>query len=125
MEQAPLISIVDDDDSVRVATAGLIRSAGYRANTFASAEEFLNSPDVIESSYLVIDVHMPKMGGLELCRALRSRGINTPVVFVTAFPDDAVRAFVQDDAPSSLQTKPLDCDFLIGYIASALKKDAQ
>ena len=64
MEQAPLISIVDDDDSVRVATAGLIRSAGYRANTFASAEEFLNSPDVIESSYLVIDVHMPKMGEL-------------------------------------------------------------
>ena len=119
MQQAPLISIIDDDELIRGATGGLVRSLGYRANTFASADEFLQSPDVSEASCLIVDVQMPKMSGIELQRVLRAKGIGTPIIFITAIPEEKR---VLDDASSFVLSKPLDSNALIECLATALAK---
>ncbi len=89
---APMISIVDDDEAVREATKGLIRSLGYGAATFGSAEEFLESDLVHSSSSLITDVHMPGMSGIELQYRLIADGHRLPVIFITAYPKAEVRA---------------------------------
>ena len=119
MQQAPQISIIDDDELIRGATGGLVRSLGYRANTFASADEFLHSPDVSEASCLIVDVQMPKMSGIELQRVLRAKGIGTPIIFITAIPEEKR---VLDDASSFVLSKPLDSNALIECLATALAK---
>jgi FixJ family two-component response regulator len=87
-----MLSIIDDDESVRAATQCLLRSLGYVTHTFASAEEFLLSPYVSETSCVIADVHMPKMSGLELQSRLRAKGHRTPIIFITAFPEEKLRA---------------------------------
>ena len=82
-----MISIVDDDESVRESTKALVRSLGYAARAFASAEEFLNSnPD--DTSCLILDVQMEGLSGVELQERLIAEGRRTPIIFVTAFADD-------------------------------------
>ena len=122
MQQAPLISIIDDDESVRVATACLLRSLGYRAHTFASADEFLDSPYICEAACLIVDVQMPKTSGIELKHMLRAKGIATPIIFITAFPEERVRAKALDDASSCMLSKPFDSRVLIECLATALGK---
>lgn len=122
MQQAPLISIIDDDESVRVATACLLRSLGYRTHTFASADEFLESPHIGEAACLIVDVQMPKTSGIELKHLLRARGIATPIIFITAFPEERVRAKALDDASSRMLSKPFDSLVLIECLATALGK---
>ena len=121
VQQAPLISIIDDDESVRVATACLLRSLGYRAHTFASADEFLESPHVGEAACLIVDVQMPKTSGIELQRMLRAKGIATPIIFITAFPKERVRAKALDES-SCMLSKPFDSRVLIECLATALGK---
>ena len=91
MEKVPVVSIVDDDESVREATQCLVRSLGYATRTFASAEEFLGSPYVAETSCVIADVQMPKLSGLELQSRLRAEGHDTPIIFMTAFPEERIR----------------------------------
>ena len=122
LQQAPLISIIDDDESVRVATACLLRSLGYRAHTFASADEFLDSPYICEAACLIVDVQMPKTSGIELKHMLRAKGIVTPIIFITAFPEERVRAKALDDASSCMLSKPFDSRVLIECLATALGK---
>jgi FixJ family two-component response regulator len=122
LQQAPLISIIDDDESVRVATACLLRSLGYRAHTFASADEFLDSPYIREAACLIVDVQMPKTSGIELKHMLRAKGIATPIIFITAFPEERVRAKALDDASSCMLSKPFDSRVLIECLATALGK---
>ena len=123
MQKTPLICIIDDDEPVRVATAGLIKSLGYRANTFASADEFLRSPDVSEASCLILDVQMPRMSGIELQRVLRAKGVGTPIIFITAFPEEKSRS--PDDASSFMLSKPLDSNVLVECLAAALAKTGE
>jgi FixJ family two-component response regulator len=122
LQQAPLISIIDDDESVRVATACLLRSLGYRAHTFASADEFLDSSHIGEAECLIVDVQMPKTSGIELKHMLRAKGIATPIIFITAFPEERVRAKALDDASSCMLSKPFDSRVLIECLATALGK---
>jgi len=122
LQQAPLISIIDDDESVRVATACLLRSLGYRAHTFASADEFLESTHVGEAACLIVDVQMPKTSGIELQRMLRAKGIATPIIFITAFPEERIRAKALDDVSSCMLSKPFDSRVLIECLATALGK---
>jgi FixJ family two-component response regulator len=122
LQQAPLISIIDDDESVRAATACLLRSLGYQAHTFASAEEFLESPHLGQAACLIIDVQMPKTSGIELKHMLRSKGIDTPIIFITAFPEDRVKAKALDDASSCMLSKPFDSRVLIECLTAALRK---
>jgi CheY-like chemotaxis protein len=88
LRKVPVISIVDDDESVREATTGLVRSFGYVVATFASAEEFLQSDRVRDTSCLISDIQMPGLSGFELQDRLNAAGHRVPIIFITAFPEE-------------------------------------
>jgi CheY-like chemotaxis protein len=87
-----VISIIDDDGSVRAAIHNLVRSVGYIVHTFASAEEFLRSPQLNATSCVIADVQMPTMSGVELQASLLAQGNRVPFIFITAFPAESARA---------------------------------
>jgi FixJ family two-component response regulator len=116
-----MISIVDDDPSVRLATDGLVRSLGYRAATFASAEDFLQSSCIHETSCLITDVQMPGLSGVALQRALIARGNRTPMIFVTAYPEERIRRSVMGAGAIAYLCKPFDEDQLIQHLQTALQ----
>jgi FixJ family two-component response regulator len=91
LTEIPLISIVDDDDTVRAATESLVRSLGFKTRTFASAESFLQSSSLSGTRCLILDVQMPNMGGIELQDHLSKLGFKIPIIFMTAYPDESVR----------------------------------
>lgn len=121
MSKAPVISIVDDDESVREATKGLVRSLGYATATFASAEEYLRSDRVRDTSCLITDVQMPGMTGVELQDRLIASGKRTPVIFVTAFPEENIRARVLEAGAFGYLSKPFNDECLIECLDEALK----
>ena len=84
-----MISIVDNVEAVRNATKALLRSRGYLVVTFASAEEFLKSERLNDTTCLISDVHMPGLSGLELQERLAAGGYQIPIIFITAFPESA------------------------------------
>ena len=86
-----MISIVDDDRSLREATKGLVKSFGYGVDTFASAEEFLRSDRVNDSACLILDVNMPGLSGIELQDQLIARGNHMPIIFISAIQEEATR----------------------------------
>jgi FixJ family two-component response regulator len=116
-----MISIVDDDEAVRNATKALIRSLGYRAVTFSSAEEFLGSNRLHETSCLISDVHMPGVNGIELQDQLAARGHRIPIIFITAFPDDRARDRAMRSGAVSFLSKPYNDANLIVCLDRALK----
>lgn len=120
MHRVPLISIVDDDASARVATGRLVRAIGFRATGFASGEDFLSSPQLHETSCLVSDVQMPRMGGLELQTRLRAAGSRIPIIFMTAFPHEGIRERAFSAGAVCVLPKPLDAATLSRYIEQAL-----
>jgi FixJ family two-component response regulator len=120
-----IISIVDDDASARVATDRLVRSLGWRARTFTSCEEFLQSPQLEDTQCLVTDVQMPRVGGLELQRRLSAQGRRIPIIFMTAFPDDATRARAMAAGAVCYLTKPFDASTLSECIEMALRRHRQ
>ncbi len=86
-----MISIIDDDVCAREATAGVIRSLGYALATYTSAEDFLGSGHVNDTSCLITDVHLPGLSGVELYQRLRADGFAVPTIFVTGHPDETTR----------------------------------
>ena len=100
-----MISIVDDDESVRESTKALLRSLGYAARTFPSVEEFLCS-NLDDTSCLILDVQMKGLSGVELLERLIVEGRRTPVIFVTAFPDERLRNHVLDAGAIGFLRKP-------------------
>ncbi len=116
-----MISIVDDDQAVRDATKGLIRSLGYNVSTFASADEFLNSPRVHDTSCLITDLHMPGLSGIELQARLIAAGHRMPIIFITAFPEESVRARAMSAGAVGFMSKPYSDDHLINCLDRALK----
>ncbi len=123
LHSAPLISIVDDDASARTATGRLVRALGFRALAFASGEDFLLSAQLHETSCLVSDVQMPQMGGLELQTRLRAAGSRIPIIFMTAFPHEAVRERALAAGALCVLAKPLDASTLSRYVEQALGRD--
>ncbi|WP_119273716.1 response regulator transcription factor [Taklimakanibacter deserti] len=120
MPEPVVISIVDDDESVREATKGLVRSLGYTAATFESAEEFLNSERRYDTSCVIADVQMPGLSGVEMQRRLIEEGHDLPMIFVTAFPEDRVRATAMEAGAVGFLSKPFNEEHLIGCLDSAL-----
>ena len=116
----PLISIVDDDESMREAIKGLMRSLGYRVEAVASAQEFLSSRHVRRTSCLIADMQMPGMTGLELHHHLSASGKVIPTVLITAYPDDGVRERALAAGVSGYLSKPFDENDLLACIRSAL-----
>ena len=121
MSKLPVISIIDDDRSVRKATDRLVRSLGFIAYAFGSADEFLNSPYVTHTSCLIVDVRMPNMTGLQLQAVLLERGVKTPIIFITAFPEEADRALALEAGAIDFLTKPFDGKTLIRSLTAGLK----
>ena len=121
MSKAPIVSIVDDDDSVRAAMSSLVRSLGYEACVFASAEDFLASPRRRDTSCLIVDVQMPGMNGLELQSELHARRQGTPIIFITAFPEERIRKRAEAAGAVGFFGKPVDGQMIIGCLDAALK----
>jgi FixJ family two-component response regulator len=123
LQQVPMISIIDDDQSVREATKSLVRSLGYDAATFSSAEEFLGSCNVAATACVITDVQMPGLSGVELQQQLIADGHRMPVIFITAFPDDRLRQRVLKAGAIGYLDKPFSEDHLIEYLNVALKSN--
>ena len=120
MVQQYLISIVDDDESFREAMTSLMKSLGFEVEAFSSAECFLASPCLGSTSCLIADVHMPTMSGIELHRQLVASGRVIPVILITAYPDDNVRARALAAGVICYLSKTFDDDALLGFVRSAL-----
>jgi FixJ family two-component response regulator len=121
MPSSSLISIVDDDDSVRESLSGLIRSVGFRVMVFASAEEFLNSNHLSDTDCLILDVRMPGMNGLDLQRRLAASHMSIPVIFITAHGDEEARVRALNGGAVEYLLKPFSEDALLKAIDKALK----
>lgn len=120
MAKSHVISIIDDDPSVREATQSLIRSLGYDAQVFASAEEYLQSDRLNDSSCLITDLHMPGMSGSDLQDRLIADGYQIPIIFVTAYYEDRIRDRVMDAGAFGFLRKPFNDDSLIACLDRAL-----
>jgi FixJ family two-component response regulator len=114
------VAIVDDDVSIRRSVANLLLSLGFQAASFASAEEFLRSPDWENTGCLVLDLRMPAMGGLELLADLASRGRRIPAVILTAHGDDDLRDRAKRAGAIAFIDKPFRSGTLIEAVRSAL-----
>jgi FixJ family two-component response regulator len=120
MSGVPLISIVDDDDSLRNSLDNLIRSVGFRTQGFPSAEAFLSSNQARDTACLIIDVRMPGMSGLELQRRMLASNSCIPIIFITAHADDARTRAIEAGAVDFLY-KPFREENLLKAIDAALK----
>ena len=121
LTEADVISIIDDDASVRLAVDGLVRSFGYTSRTFESAEEFLEY-GVEGTSCMVCDVQLPGRNGIELYQELRRRGYRIPIIFITAYPDEAVRKRAELAGATAFLGKPFDSVVLIDHVAKVYQR---
>ena len=121
MSSPPVISIVDDDGSVRGATCNLLRSLGYVVHGFASADEFLASPHLNDTSCVIADVQMPAMNGLDLQAHLLAKGYRVPFIFITAFSVDNTRMRALEAGATCFLAKPFAGEALIDCLAAALQ----
>jgi FixJ family two-component response regulator len=119
--ERPLLSVVDDDESMRESLPDLIKEFGYAARAFSSAEEFLSSGSTDETSCLILDIAMPGMSGPELHQELKRRGEKIPVIFITGQKEEAVRARALKQGASGFLTKPFSDAALLAAIKTALK----
>jgi len=115
-----VISIIDDDASVRTATNNLLSSHGYLVHTFASAEEFLQSARLNDSSCVIADVQMPAMSGLDLLTHMRARGYAAPFIFITAFPEESFRTRALKAGAICFLAKPFAGLDLINCVEAAV-----
>jgi FixJ family two-component response regulator len=122
MAKVPLISVVDDDESVRESLDGLLRSVGFAVKVFASAEEFLNSDHLCDIDCLLLDVRLPGMSGIELHRHLVANHCEIPVVFITAHgSEQGVRSQALQNGAVDYLIKPLSEDAVLNAVHNALK----
>jgi FixJ family two-component response regulator len=115
-----MISIIDDDECAREATAGVIRSLGYALATYASAEDFLGSDYVNDTSCLITDVHLPGLSGVELYQRLRADGFAVPTIVVTGHPDETTRTRVLAAGAVAFLSKPVRKKVLLDCLKTAL-----
>ena len=122
MSTLSVISVIDDDASMRAATNNLLSSHGYLVHTFASAEEFLQSARPNDSSCVIADVQMPVMSGLDLLTHMRAQGYAVPFVFITAFPEEGVRARALEAGAICFLAKPFAGPALISCVEAAVNR---
>ncbi len=117
-----LVSVVDDDESVRESLPDLLNELGFAATVFSSGEEFLASDRVEQSSCLILDIAMPGMGGPELKRELERRRLKIPVIFVTAHRDEAMRSQMLRDGAVECLFKPFSDTDLLQALNKAVER---
>ena len=113
--------MVDDDKSIRKATASFLRSSGFQIETFSSGEAFLDSPHLEDTRCLILDIRMPGMSGLELQHRLAAEGLRIPIVFVSAHGNEALRKETIQAGAIDLLSKPCSGEALLRAIRSALE----
>ena len=121
MAKRPLVSVVDDDESVRESLPDLLRELGYSVRAFSSAEEFLASDCVGETRCLILDIAMPGMTGPDLQQQLMVRGRAIPIVFVTAQADESVRARALERGAVECLFKPFSDTALFEALNAAFR----
>jgi FixJ family two-component response regulator len=121
VSETNVISIVDDDESVREALRSLIKSVGLRAEIFASAEDFLNSSHLKDTVCLILDVQMPGMGGLELQRQLGSGNYLIPIIFISAHKNEEAQARALQAGAIDFLRKPFSEQALLSAVDAALE----
>jgi FixJ family two-component response regulator len=121
MSGVPLISIVDDDESLRNSLDNLIRSVGFRTQGFPSAEAFLSSTQARDTACLILDVRMPGMNGLDLQLKIVAANWQIPIIFITSLTDDDARARALETGAVAFLYKPFREEELLNAIDAALK----
>ena len=116
-----LVSVVDDDESVRESLPDLLREFGFTAQAFSSAEEFLASDYIGQTQCLILDIAMPGMSGPDLQRELRLRGQHIPIVFITAQRDESMRSRLLAEGAAELLFKPFSETALLDALNAALR----
>ncbi len=120
MPAADQVAIIDDDESLRLALVGLVRSLGLEGRGYASAEAFLASGDAKRFSAIVADIQMPGMSGIELKQHLAERGCKLPVIMITARPDPSLEEKALAVGASAFLRKPFEASVLISRLGEAL-----
>jgi FixJ family two-component response regulator len=121
VQHSALISVVDDNESIREALPEFLRALGFGSQAFDSATAFLESPVMEQTRCLILDVSMPGMSGPQLFRELRLRGLNIPVIFMTALSDETLRARLIATGAVGCLIKPFGPDELSAALHSALE----
>ena len=116
-----LVSVIDDDESVRESLPHLLKGFGFAVRAFSSAEEFMASDQISQSKCLVVDINMPGMSGPDLLEELKRLGRETPVIFITAHRDEKVRSHVIERGAIACLFKPFSGNVLRAAIDSALE----
>ncbi|RXF72680.1 response regulator transcription factor [Hansschlegelia zhihuaiae] len=124
MTDVPMIAIVDDDEAVRTSTASFVRSLGYATRTYRSGTEFLSESSRREPDCMIADVQMPGISGPELQQRLIAEGRRFPIIFLTAFPSEAIRGRVMAAGAAGFLAKPSDGETIVARIEDALARRA-
>ena len=122
MNSHSLVSIVDDDESVRESLPDLLKELGFDSQTFSSAEEFIAANGTSPTKCLILDIAMPGMSGPELQQELKRRKIHIPIIFITACQDETVRSRLIEQGAVAYLIKPFSDSALIEALNSALPK---
>jgi FixJ family two-component response regulator len=120
MATRPLVSVVDDDESVRESLPDLLRELGFAVRAFAAAEEFLASDCIDETRCLLLDIAMPGMSGPDLQQELIRRGQKIPTIFITAHADETIRPRLLEQGAVACLLKPFNETALLEAVNSAL-----
>lgn len=121
MTQRPLVSVIDDDESIRESLPDLLWESGYEARSFASAEEFLASDSVGQTRCLVLDVGLPAMSGSELQRELARGGVGMPIIFITGHVDRMLRQLLLQHGAIECLFKPFSDAALLAALRAAIR----
>jgi FixJ family two-component response regulator len=117
----PSIVVVDDDPGMNQAIRRLLDAAGFNAVTFGSAEALLAGDAASRAACMIFDIHLPGLSGFDLRRKLQERGVNAPVIFITAYDDAAARTQAEESGAIALFSKPFQREPLLSAIDKALK----
>ena len=121
MSRTAMISIIDNDEFMLDAVRNLVRSLGYRAAVFSSAEDYLQSDCLRDSACVITDLQMPGLNGIELQKSLLAQDRHIPIIFVTAFPEERLRARVMEAGALGFLSKPFESETLIKLIDKAIE----
>jgi FixJ family two-component response regulator len=120
---SPLVAIIDDDEALCSSLVDLMRSVGYHAEPYTSAETFLTSSNLFSLDCILADVHMPGMSGLDLLRKLHEQGITTPVILITALPDKHLDDEAVSLGAQCLLRKPFETNSLLDSVERSLSNE--